>query len=293
MANIVQIFSQFKKCLNNLNYMDNFEIKWYKSIDSTNLEAYRKKNESPEISVYASELQLKGRGQRGSRWESEECQNLTFSILFKPLSVSSIEHFVFSQIATIGVVNYLASKKIKAKIKWPNDIYVENKKICGILIENTLSSDRLTASIVGIGLNLNQTKFSANIPNPTSLILELNKSHSLANHLNLDIKKELDILLSYIIPLYEKYVSDKNADELDGIYQEYLYRLNEISEFIETTSCANPIYPIFTNNNVKDENQAIIKAKIIGVDNKTARLKLQLLSGEIKSYAFKEIRYVI
>ena len=82
MANIVQIFSQFKKCLNYLSYMDKLRIDWYKSIDSTNLEASRKKNESPEISVYASELQLEGRGQRGSKWESELCQNLTFSILF-------------------------------------------------------------------------------------------------------------------------------------------------------------------------------------------------------------------
>jgi len=273
--------------------MDNFGIKWYKSIDSTNLEASRKKNDSPELSVYASELQLEGRGQRGSKWESEVCQNLTFSILFKPVNILSTEQFIFSQISTIGVVKYLSSKNIKAKIKWPNDIYVENKKICGILIENTLSSDRLSASIVGIGLNLNQIKFSPNIPNPTSVVLELNKSNLFLDSIKLDIKKELKILLSFIIPLYENFVLDKNHNAIDDIYQGYLYRLNETCEFIETSSCANPTYPLFSKRNSIKENLKLIKAKIIGVDKKTSRLKLQLTSGEIKYYAFKEIRYVI
>lgn len=155
--------------------MTDVRVNWLKVVDSTNSEAQRCRHDSPDFTVWAAEFQTAGRGQRGNTWESAVGENLTFSILFKPAKFLSTRQFELSEVVALGVVNYLSTKGIKAKIKWPNDIYVEDKKICGILIENTLSSDTLSVCIAGIGLNLNQRIFRSDAPNPTSVVLELER----------------------------------------------------------------------------------------------------------------------
>ena len=119
--------------------------------------------------------QTAGRGQRGNSWESEPNKNLTFSMLLRPHGLSAAEQFCLSEAVSLAIVDVLSAilepYGKRALIKWPNDIYVDDKKICGILIENTLTGRLIDRSIVGIGINVNQTVFRSDAPNPTSLAL--------------------------------------------------------------------------------------------------------------------------
>ncbi len=122
--------------------------------------------------VIVANKQSAGRGQRGHTWISDEGLNATFSVVLEPLSLPAREQFIISQITALSIVDVLAEYGISAKIKWTNDIYVGDKKICGILIENTLAGSTLSRSIIGIGININQQVFDPSLPNPTSIILE-------------------------------------------------------------------------------------------------------------------------
>ena len=116
--------------------------------------------------------QTAGRGQRGNVWSSKAGENLTFSLVWEADFVAAKEQFRISEAVALALVDTLAGYGIEAQIKWPNDIYVGHKKICGILIEHDLGPQaRLARTIVGIGLNVNQTQFEDWIPNPTSIAL--------------------------------------------------------------------------------------------------------------------------
>ncbi len=243
-------------------------IHWLKTTDSTNLEAFRNVGDASDKEVWAAEFQTAGRGQRGNVWESARGQNLTFSILFRPDHISPENQFIISQISSYAVVLYLERKGLVAKIKWPNDVYVGDKKICGMLIEHSVSGDRLSVSVSGIGVNLNQTVFESNAPNPTSLALETGKSH--------DPRQELPELVSILCCLYDS-VKDMDPDAvalLDKSYRESMYRLGVFSEFIDTRSGER------------------FRGMILGYDE-SACLLVKNEKGEVGSFAFKEISYII
>ena len=166
------------------------KIKWFKTIDSTNNRIALDKEDLADKTVYMTDFQTAGKGQRGNGWESAKAENLLFSILFKPSDILAENQFIISQAVTLGIVEYVRSKGITAKIKWPNDIYVNDRKICGILIENSVNGNNLVSSIVGIGFNLNQLTFSPDIPNPVSL--------STLTDVRYDLKEELLSLLHFI-----------------------------------------------------------------------------------------------
>ena len=119
--------------------------------------------------VAIADFQTSGRGQIGNVWESEAGQNLTFSLLYKPQHLPANQPFRIAQIAALSVKKTLDKYVSGITVKWPNDIYRRNLKICGMLIENTLSGGFITHSIIGIGLNINQTVFRSDAPNPVSL----------------------------------------------------------------------------------------------------------------------------
>ena len=171
------------------------KIKWFKTIDSTNNRIARDKEELADRTVYMTDFQTAGKGQRGNGWESAKAENLLFSILLKPTDITAENQFVISQAVTLGIADYIKGKGITAKIKWPNDIYVGDRKICGILIENTVNGHSLVSSIVGIGFNLNQLSFSPAIPNPVSL--------SQLTDITYDLKDELLRLLHCIFEEYD------------------------------------------------------------------------------------------
>lgn len=152
-------------------------IIWYDKVDSTNSEASRKLDSIDNLSVLSARLQYGGRGKDSNVWLTEPGENLTFSIVLKYGRSHCAPDFparcqmLVSALTAACVVSFLAGKGVKARVKWPNDIYVEGKKISGILIEHRMAGRLLESSIIGVGINLNQTVFPSSLPNPVSLSL--------------------------------------------------------------------------------------------------------------------------
>jgi BirA family biotin operon repressor/biotin-[acetyl-CoA-carboxylase] ligase len=246
-----------------------FNINWYETVDSTNSEALKKFSKSDDFTVFAARYQTSGRGQKGTSWESEEGKNLTFSLLLKPDALKAENQFVIAQIVTVAIKRYLKSRGVEATIKWPNDIYVDDLKICGILIEHFLAGDTLSGSVIGVGLNINQEKFVSGAPNPVSLKQITGKEY--------DLEEELEALLGAIYEIYYPYVnflSNSLIAKLEKEYHESLYRLDELHKYQETPG---------------DE---VITARIRGIDQ-NACLLLEQEDGTVRRYHFKEIKYIL
>lgn len=144
-------------------------ITWLESTDSTNAELRRRLDQSDDLSIIATETQSAGRGQGDHVWHSAPGQNLTFSILLRHRSLKASDALAVTSIMALGICDYLHTKGIEPWIKWPNDIWVGEKKICGILVENCIRAGMIDFSIVGVGLDLNQTDWPSELPNPVSL----------------------------------------------------------------------------------------------------------------------------
>lgn len=126
--------------------------------------------DAPHGHTVMARRQSAGRGQRGASWEAEPGRNVTMSVLLRPVGIDVSAQFSISMAAALAVAITLDDYQIQgAKVKWPNDIYVGDRKICGILIENSLAGRAVSRSIVGIGLNVNQTEFRSPAPNPVSM----------------------------------------------------------------------------------------------------------------------------
>ena len=150
------------------------DIIWLDKTDSTNLELRRRISDLDNLSVLCAVEQTAGRGQGDHTWTSAPGQNLTCSVLlrFGDIAPLRAEDALFiTKVITLAIVDLLADMGIKARIKWHNDIYVDGLKICGILIENILNGEMVRESIVGIGLNVNQTAFPGDLPNPVSIAI--------------------------------------------------------------------------------------------------------------------------
>lgn len=124
---------------------------------------------APHGAAVMARGQTAGRGQRGNSWESEPGANATFSVLLRPTGIEANRQFVISQAAALAVTATLAEHGIEAAVKWPNDIYVGDRKICGILITCSLTGTAISHVIVGIGVNVNQRQFHSDAPNPVSM----------------------------------------------------------------------------------------------------------------------------
>ena len=150
------------------------DILWLKEVDSTNEYAKRHISSLDNLSVIAAGFQTSGRGQGSRTWSSTAGENLLVSMVLKDTGVSPSSQHIISERTATAVVKMLAKHGIRSWIKPPNDIYVENRKICGILIEHSVRGKVISWSVIGIGLNVNQKSFSPEIPNPTSMVLEKN-----------------------------------------------------------------------------------------------------------------------
>ena len=215
----------------------NPDIIWLDVAESSNDEARRAIDSLDNLSVVAVRCQTKGRGQRTNTWETAPGQNLTFSIVLKDLVILPSEQIAISQITALSVVDFLALHGIEAKIKLPNDIYVGNKKICGILIENSICSNNMKWSIIGVGINVNQTTFPFSLPNPTSILLECDRTKLVQNTnpdqlLNLDTNLDLNTQLEYFHKIFSsyhtKYLSrriETSLDELEHLFKSKLLAL--------------------------------------------------------------------
>ncbi|MBQ3555179.1 MAG: biotin--[Bacteroidales bacterium] len=247
--------------------------KHYTQTTSTNTlmrEMLQENPNLPAFSVVSAGFQTQGRGQRQNVWESEQDKNLLFSLLIRPQTIPATKAFVVSQIVSVAIANILSRYIKNIAIKWPNDIYCGDKKICGILIENSLMGNNLNTSIVGVGININQREFSSFLPNPTSLAMLTKQTYCLQ-----DILKEV---VGEIEQQYECYISN-GEEQIEALYHSLLYRRNAISKFkIHNTSYSG--------------GENIQEATIIGVEPNGC-LKLKHADDTIHSYAFKEVEYII
>ena len=162
---------------------------WLDTAESTNQAVREAFPRLDNLSVVAARLQTAGRGQGTHTWFSGEGTNLTFSILFKPRELYSKDIIILTCATTLGIMDYLAGKGIGSRIKWPNDIWVGDRKICGILIENSLDGSRIAHSIIGIGFNLNQEGWPSGLPNPVSLKELTGRHYSPARELEALVKR--------------------------------------------------------------------------------------------------------
>ncbi len=226
--------------------------------------------ELPEYFTIVASYQFSGRGQRGNSWESEAGKNLLFSTLLHPSFLKAKEQFRLSQVVSLALTDLLCkyAPDEPFSIKWPNDIYWGDKKICGILIEHDLQEDFLAHSIVGVGLNINQETFLSDAPNPCSLI------HILEEETNLN-----ECLVRLMSCLRRRYAAlckgyDSGAvTELEEAYHARLYRAD------------GALHPF------RDTN-ATFQARILQVQPAGA-LVLQHEDGTQKEYLFKEVQYII
>ena len=148
------------------------DIIWLKEVDSTNEYVRRHIDDLDNLSVVAAMSQTSGKGQGGHTWHSAPGENLLMSILVKEPDITAACQHTISDDTAMTIVRLLEKHGIQAWIKPPNDIWIGEKKICGILIEHSLRANRISWSNIGIGLNVNQTSFPAELPNPTSMALE-------------------------------------------------------------------------------------------------------------------------
>jgi len=232
--------------------------------DSTNNYANRqiRENAMPEGTVFLAYEQTTGRGQLKNVWESEPGQNLLFSIVLYPDFLEIRRQFMLSKVVTLGIYKALNKYVDSLKIKWPNDIYAGNQKLGGILIENSIMNGLLKSSVVGIGLNVNQTVFHSDAPNPVSLQRLTNQHY------------DCEIILAEILSGIDGYYAllrDGNEEDIDREFISVLYRLNEKQYY-------------------KAEDE-IFEGEIIGV-NDIGQLLIQTNDGRVLEFHFKEVEFL-
>ena len=192
--------------------------------DSTNLYLKELMNSKSleDYTIVVTDEQKSGRGQMGTKWESNPFKNLTFSILKKLKSRNVTNPFELNICVSLAIYNLLNRHQIPdLAIKWPNDIMSGNFKICGILIENLLAGNRMLASVIGIGLNVNQVVFN-NLPNVSSLKLLMGKTYNLDRLLD-----EFQSILKQIFLEWD----EKGAIEMRKKYENVLFRKDKPSTF--------------------------------------------------------------
>ncbi|MDE6549351.1 MAG: biotin--[acetyl-CoA-carboxylase] ligase [Muribaculaceae bacterium] len=148
-------------------------------VDSTNAYIMRNVGELEAPVMVSAYLQTAGQGQRGNSWEAEPGKNLTFSIFYRPVSLPPMAQFSMSEAVALAVVDFLGAHGIEAKVKWPNDIYVGDNKICGILIRHSVMGGSVSYSVIGVGIDVNQTMFLSDAPNPISMRQITGKNYDL------------------------------------------------------------------------------------------------------------------
>lgn len=237
-----------------------------KSVDSTN--DYLKKLKSIEplqngFTVITAE-QINGKGYHNNKWESEPKKNIVLSFLVYPDFLFAQDQFMLSKIVSLAVLDYLSgsSKKQEFTVKWPNDIYFQDLKIAGILIENSVKGEYITDSIIGIGLNINQDSFSNNLTNPISL--------KKITNLNYVIDNETSKLIATLNIRYKQLLKH-SFDDINRDYLNSLYRYNKWAKYKTEKTKFN--------------------GKITGV-NEFGFLEILSESGELKTFNFKEVEFI-
>lgn len=239
-----------------------FDIIYYETLSSTNNEAIRLATQGAEEgTVVICNRQTEGRGQRNNKWVAAEGENLTVSLILKP-ELNAGELFLISKTFSLAIVNVLHEYGVNALIKWPNDIYVNNNKIAGILIEHSFLGNRLNFTVIGLGLNINQIQFPPMEVAPTSLILETNNKY--------DINSVLKDILNQFSILNDTLYTSKEV--INEGYMQKLYRRYGYFKY-------------------KTKGGLIFSAKINDVAD-SGELILEDEQGVLSEFLFKEVEYL-
>lgn len=233
--------------------------------DSTNqsLTALCKEQQPEELTTVVARFQTAGKGQRGNSWESEKDKNLLFSFVLYPTFLEARKQFLLSQIISLAVKEELDQYTADISIKWPNDIYWKDKKICGMLIENNLAETCISRSIAGIGININQEVFVGSAPNPVSLKQITGQEYD-----------PLEILAHIIerTKAYYALLQKRDTASIAQRYREALFRKEGMHAF--------------------RDSRGPFKAAIVNVEA-DGHLVLQDKADRIRRYVFKEVQYVV
>jgi len=242
-----------------------YNIQRLEETDSTNkyLREQLSRETLPQFTVITTRFQSSGRGQRGNSWESERGKNLLFSVLLRPNFISAKSQFVISQITSLAIIEALSRFAPGFTIKWPNDIYWNEQKICGMLIENDLAGINISESILGIGVNINQDAFVGNAPNPISLKTITGKEQD-----NEEILTDILHRLSVCYDLLQQ----GDMETINNRYHDSLFRKDAFYRY-------------------SDKNGSF-SAKIVRVEQ-DGKLILYTESGEERGYLFKEVQCVL
>jgi len=241
-------------------------ILFYETLSSTNTTAsllvMEKGKELPEGTVVRADFQTAGKGQTGNRWESAKGKNLLISIILYPESINPDEQFQISMTISLGICDFTARYFQGGRIKWPNDIYFKNDKIAGILIENSILSERIERSVAGIGFNVNQEKFDSALPNPVSLKKITRKDH--------DIGLCLQQILSDRDKRYKQLLYG-DREHIRNEYASLLYRSGEWHTYRSSGT--------------------IFEGKIMDISG-TGKLVIETKNGTFREFTFKEVDYL-
>lgn len=230
------------------------------SVDSTNnyIANLLNKGELSSGTVIMADEQFAGKGQRGAEWLTKPGENLTFSFFLDNVNLSVQKQFYITCIISNILIDLLNKIGLAAKIKWPNDIYIKQEKIAGILIENQLSGIIVKSAIIGIGLNVNQLDFGD--LNATSIQKETNER-----------KNPMDILYLFIEQFNSKWenFSETNFNDVKSEYLKKLFQLNEMGTY--------------------EDNTGIFKGRIINVLD-SGHLEIEK-GNDVLKYDLKEIKF--
>lgn len=246
------------------HYLDHFELIRIPETDSTNnaIRQYELSTDK-EFLVVSTEYQTQGKGQRGNVWESERGKNLLFSLSFHPTFLPAQQQFLLSQIISLSILDVFRRYIRRFSIKWPNDIYWRDKKVGGILIENDLTGDHIARCVIGVGLNINQTEFQSDAPNPVSL-LQISGVHCKRIH-----------VLEHILKQFEEYYRILQAGNVEIIRDRYRKALFWKRDF----------------HTYRDAEGEFI-AQLHHIED-NGLIVLEDTTGRLRSYAFKEVSHVL
>lgn len=216
-----------------------------------------------EGSIVYTDFQSTGKGQRGNSWESEKGKNLLFSIVLYPTMIAADKQFIISQFTSLAIKEVLSLYTDNITIKWPNDIYWQEKKICGILVENNLMGGQISQSVIGIGINLNQITFESDALNPVSLKQITGIEYS--------IEEILHAIHEKIILYYQEILVGKEK-EITTQYKSSLFRKEGYHWY-------------------HDKNSQF-KARLLDIED-SGLLVLETEDKQIRKFAFKEISYIL
>ena len=220
-----------------------------------------------ELTTVTAEFQTAGKGQRGNTWEAEEGKNLLFSFVLYPSFLEARRQFILSQIVSLAIKEELSRWSDEITIKWPNDIYWKDKKICGILIENDLSGHHIRRSIAGIGININQEVFNSDAPNPVSLKQITGKEHDRYE------------ILAHILSRVQVYHNNLSMEAF-AVYSD------EISpRYVTSLFCRRGLHP-YEGANGK------FPARVVVVDD-AGRLVLEGLGCSVRAVVFTQWQYIL